>query len=139
LENLNVLGAVSDDEKVLALQACDCMVLPSVGEAFGIVFLEAWMMGKPVIGARTLAVSAVIDDGRDGLLAAPDDVSDLARCIVSLVDNPGRGQDMGQQGRRKVLSRYTVPRITDRVEDIYQHVLQVRGASHVRCDRNPRS
>jgi glycosyltransferase involved in cell wall biosynthesis len=127
LENLHVLGAVSDEEKVVALQACDGMVLPSLGEAFGIVFLEAWIMGKPVIGARILAVSAVVDDGRDGLLAAPGDVSDLARCIANLVDNPDRCRDMGQRGREKVLSRYTVPRITDRVEDAYRLVLQARG------------
>ncbi|MGD2178038.1 MAG: glycosyltransferase family 4 protein, partial [Anaerolineae bacterium] len=58
------LGRVSDETRLDALNACDCLVLPSRGEAFGIVFLEAWIVGKPVIGPCTSAVSTVIRDGR---------------------------------------------------------------------------
>ena len=126
LPGLHVLGAVSDEEKLAALAACDCLVLPSIGEAFGIVFLEAWLMGKPVIGARVLAVSSVIGDGRDGLLAAPGDVADLAACIARLVADPELGRSMGARGRDKVLLRYTVSRIADRVEGIYLRVLRRR-------------
>ncbi|MBN1138390.1 MAG: glycosyltransferase family 4 protein, partial [Anaerolineae bacterium] len=126
LPGLHVLGAVSDEEKLAALAACDCLALPSTGEAFGIVFLEAWLMGKPVIGARVLAVSSVIDDGQDGLLTAPDDAGDLAACIARLATDPGLARRMGAKGRDKVLRRYTVPRIADRVEGIYLRVLRRR-------------
>lgn len=126
LGNLHNLGAVSDEEKLLALQACDFLTLPSVGEAFGIVFLEAWIMGKPVIGARTLAVSAVIDEGQDGLLAAPGDADDLARQMSMLLNDPDRRRAMGEKGREKVLARYTVPRVADRVEAVYWRVAQTR-------------
>ena len=126
LKNLHIHGAVSDEEKLLALQACDFLVLPSVGEAFGIVFLEAWMMGKPVVGARMLAVSAVIDEYRDGLLAEPEDADSLARQIAYLLDRPDRCAAMGQRGRAKVLANYTLPRITDRVEAVYQQVIDTR-------------
>jgi glycosyltransferase involved in cell wall biosynthesis len=126
LEGLHVRGAVPDEEKLAALQASDCLVLPSAGEAFGIVFLEAWIMGKPVVGARTLAVSSVIADGQDGLLATPGDAADLAACIARLVADPDRAREMGARGRAKVLRRYTVPRIADRVEGIYLRVLRRR-------------
>jgi glycogen synthase len=126
LSGLTVLDQVSDDEKLAALAACDCLVLPSIAEAFGIVFLEAWLMGKPVIGARVLAVSSVISDGHDGLLAAPGDVADLAACIARLVADPDLGRSMGARGREKVLARYTVSRIADRVEGVYLRVLRRR-------------
>jgi len=126
LPGLSVLGAVSDEEKLTALTACDCLVLPSIAEAFGIVFLEAWLMAKPVIGARVLAVSSVISDGQDGLLAAPGDVADLAACIARLVADPELGRSMGARGRDKVLVRYTVSRIADRVEGVYLRVLRRR-------------
>jgi glycogen synthase len=126
LKNLHTRGAVSDEDKLLALQACDLLVLPSVGEAFGIVFLEAWLAGKPVIGARTLAVSTVIDEYRDGLLAEPEDAGSLARQIAYLLDQPERRMAMGERGRAKVLANYTLPRVTDRVEAIYHQVIDTR-------------
>lgn len=127
LRNLHLRGAVSDEEKLLALQACDFLALPSIGEAFGIVYLEAWAVGKPVIGARTLAVSAVIDEYRDGLLAAPDDAHDLAQRMAYLLDHPERAQAMGERGRQKVLNNYTLARITDRVEEVYRQVVDGRS------------
>ncbi len=130
LKNLHNRGAVSDEDKLLALQACDLLALPSVGEAFGIVFLEAWLAGKPVIGARTLAVSTVIDEYRDGLLAEPDDAGSLARQIAYLLDHPERRAAMGERGRAKVLANHTLPCITDRVEAIYQQVIDAhRGTA----------
>ena len=137
LPGLTVLGAISDEEKLAALAACDCLVLPSIGEAFGIVFLEAWLMGKPVIGARVLAVSSVINDGQDGFLANPADAADLAACITRLAADPELAYRMGASGRDKVLKRYTVPRITDHVEGIYLRVLRRRQRCFGSHDRQP--
>ena len=123
---VHVRGAVSHEEKLAALRACDCLALPSTAEAFGIVFLESWIMGRPVIGARTRAVSSVIAEGEDGLLAAPGDAAGLAACIARLVGDPDRARQMGTRGREKVLRRYTVPRIGDRVEGIYLRTLRQR-------------
>jgi glycosyltransferase involved in cell wall biosynthesis len=137
LPGLHVLEAVSDEDKLAALAACDCLVLPSTGEAFGIVFLEAWLLDKPVIGARVLAVSSVIRDGYDGLLAVPGDAADLAACIARLVADPDLARRMGISGHDQVLRRYTIPRIVDRVEGIYLRVLRrrQRQASRQEQDR----
>jgi glycosyltransferase involved in cell wall biosynthesis len=126
LNGLHILGAVSHEDKVAALQASDCLVLPSGGESFGIVFLEAWIMNKPVIGARTLSVASLIQDGYDGLLSKPGDVADLAACIARLSNDPELAHRLGARGREKVLNHYTVPRIAERVEGIYLRVLRHR-------------
>lgn len=122
--HIHNLGSVTDAQKILALQACDCLILPSIGEAFGIVFLESWIMGKPVIGAATLAGKAVINDKVDGLVARPEDPTDFARCISYMLNNPSHRVEMGKQGRSKVLNNYTIPRITDRIENIYKQLTQ---------------
>jgi D-inositol-3-phosphate glycosyltransferase len=137
LPGLQVLGTVTDDIKLAALRACDCLVLPSMGEAFGIVFLEAWILERPVIGLRTPAMEAVISDGRDGLLANPADVADLAVCIARLATCPSLAQRMGAAGREKVLRRYTVSLITDRVEGAYGRLLRQARRERGSCD--PRS
>ncbi|MCP5099471.1 MAG: glycosyltransferase family 4 protein [Chloroflexi bacterium] len=127
LDDVTIMDTVSDEEKIALLQGCDCLALPSVGEAFGIVYLEAWMMEKPVIGAGITAVQDVIDDGLNGLLSEPGNAEDVARCIKQLIDNPTLRQTMGQHGRKKVMNQYIMPRITDRLEDVYKRTLASRG------------
>jgi glycosyltransferase involved in cell wall biosynthesis len=115
-----------DEVRLAALNACDCLALPSTGEAFGRVFLEAWAAGKPVIGARTQAVSSLIADGRDGYLVAPGSASDVADRVRCLLDGDGLAREMGARGRAKVMRRYTVSRIGDIVEGAYLRVVRRR-------------
>jgi glycosyltransferase involved in cell wall biosynthesis len=124
LPHLVIHESVPNKTRLTVLNACDCLVMPSTGEAFGIVFLEAWAVGKPVIGARTPAVSSLIADEGDGYLIPTDSVSQLTDRIAWLLQNPDLGQRMGERGRTKVMNRYTVPRITDIVEGIYLRVLR---------------
>lgn len=118
------LGAVSDEARLAALNACDCLVMPSRAEAFGIVYLEAWAVGKPVIGARTRAVSSLIADGEDGYLVSPESVEELAIRIARLATDLALAQELGQRGRSKVIKRYTVSRIGDIVEGVYLRTLR---------------
>jgi glycosyltransferase involved in cell wall biosynthesis len=123
------LGRVPDDTRSDAMNACDCMVLPSSGEAFGIVYLEAWMAGKPVVGADTPAVATVIEDGVDGWLVPFGDSLALAQAIRRWIDAPHLGREMGERGRTKVLSRFTVSRVADVAEGIYLRALRSHGRS----------
>jgi glycosyltransferase involved in cell wall biosynthesis len=123
------LGLVSDETRLDALNACDCLVLPSRGEAFGIVFLEAWILGKPVIGPRTSAVSSVIRDGRDGWLVPVDDSGAIAAALKRWIDSPALAAQMGESGRQRVLERYTSTRIADIVEGVYLRTLRARHRS----------
>ncbi len=120
------LGALPDQARAQALNAADCLVLPSQGEAFGIVFLEAWLTHLPVIGPRNPSVSTLISEGQDGLLTDPTDVDELATCVRHLIDHPALARQMGERGRQKVLARYTVARIVDRVEGVYLRALRRR-------------
>lgn len=110
---------VSDEEKQAALAACDVLCLPSTGEAFGIVFLEAWAHAKPVIGARIASVASIIADGDTGLLIEPGDAGALAERLGRLATARDWARDMGERGRRTLLGRYTVERIADVVEGAY--------------------
>ncbi len=120
------LGTVSDDVRMDALNACDCLVLPSAGEAFGIVFLEAWIVGKPVIGPRTAAISTVIRDGQDGWLVPLDDPLTIVTALKRWIDTPALARQMGESGRQRVLQRYTRARVADVIEGVYLRTLRAR-------------
>jgi glycosyltransferase involved in cell wall biosynthesis len=124
LEGLVVRGEVPDEERLAALAACDVLSLPSTGEAFGIVYLEAWAYHKPVIGARISSVSSLVTDGEDGLLVEPNQVTPLVQALADLVQHPEKARAMGERGRMKLERRYTIGRIADTVEGAYARVLR---------------
>jgi glycosyltransferase involved in cell wall biosynthesis len=122
MPDLYVRGHVSDEVRQAALAACDVLVMPSTGEAFGIVYLEAWAYRKPVIGARIPAVASLITHGDDGFLIERDDAGDLLRYLRVLVRNRALADRMGQRGRDKLEFSYTADTICDVVEATYARV-----------------
>ena len=108
------LGRVERAELLDAYDACDVFLLPSEHESFGIVFLEAWMRGKPVLGNRACGpVASVIDDGVDGYLCA--DAGEFAARIDALLADPAHAAALGNAGRAKAAGRYTWDAIGARV------------------------
>ncbi|MHC5039794.1 MAG: glycosyltransferase family 4 protein [Planctomycetota bacterium] len=97
----------SEREKPALFRSCDLFCLPSKVESFGIVFLEAWAAGLPVIGARTGGIPDVIEDGKDGLLVDYGDTVALAGNIRRLLEEPLLRREMGLCGWRKVKSAYS--------------------------------
>ncbi|MBN1483487.1 MAG: glycosyltransferase family 4 protein [Chloroflexia bacterium] len=120
---LHWLGAISEEEKRDLLAAGEVFCMTSCTDSFGIVYLEAWANGVPVIGARAGGVPAVIEEGRDGLLVEFADERGLARAISRLLDDPALRQAMGRRGREKVQQRMTWARVYERIETLYQRLL----------------
>lgn len=118
------LGFVDDETKRDALCACDVFVLPSSADSFGIVFLEAWLYGKPVIGAKAGGIPYVISEGQDGLLVEFGDITGLAGCIASLLNDADRRHSLGESGRQKVLAHYTWDKLCDRMSEVTHSVLR---------------
>jgi phosphatidyl-myo-inositol dimannoside synthase len=82
--------------------ACEIFALPSRGEGFGLVYLEAMARGKPVIGGAHGGAPEVIDDGKTGYLVQYGDVPQLATSIETLLSDPALARDMGARGRERV-------------------------------------
>jgi glycosyltransferase involved in cell wall biosynthesis len=96
--------------------------MPSRTDSFGIVYLEAWLYEKPVIGARTWAIRDVIDDGKDGLLVSFGDVQALAQAIKHLIDQPDEGRTMGATGKQKVEKHHTWDQKYALVKSLYERL-----------------
>ncbi|MCS6841338.1 MAG: glycosyltransferase family 4 protein [Roseiflexus sp.] len=105
-----------------ALAAADVFALPSRTDSFGIVFLEAWCYGVPVIGARAGGIPDVIIDGQDGLLVRFGDVAGLAQTIRLLLDDRPLAQRLGAAGRAKTLRDLTWERVYARARAVYAEV-----------------
>jgi len=100
------LGLVDERTKADAYAACDVFCLPSAHESFGIVYVEAWSYGKPVICGTAPASQELVGDGKTGLWAAQDPRI-LAERILGLLDSPALAADLGAAGQRVQRERYT--------------------------------
>jgi len=120
---IRLLGTVDEADKHALLSRAAMLLLPSRTDSFGIVLLEAWSHGKPVIGARAGGIPSVIEEGEDGLLVPFGDVEALSRAMGRLLTDEEMSRIMGERGREKVRRKYSWERVCDRVLDSYRHVL----------------
>lgn len=114
------LGPIDNTIKRHMLAALDVLVLPSRSDSFGIAFLEAWLYGKPVIGAHVWGVRTLIEHERDGLLVPFGDPQALAQAIKYLLDTPEVAAAFGQRGREKVKANHLWAHVYARVRPYYE-------------------
>ena len=120
-DRVRQLGLLPDDELAAAYEACHVFVLPSMFESFGMVFLDAWLRGKPVIGNATCgAAASLIDDGVDGFLCR--NAREIAAAARRLFDDPGFAARIGGAGRAKTLAEYTWDRVADRALEALEQI-----------------
>ena len=117
------MGVVSGQLKQDMLAGTDLFAMPSRVDSFGIVYLEAWSYGIPVIGCRSGGVPDVVEHGQDGLLVPFGNQALLALAIESLLDAPDRRRAMGQRGRAKVEAHYTWETIYAKLRATYQDLV----------------
>jgi glycosyltransferase involved in cell wall biosynthesis len=99
-----------------ALSRSICVVNLSDSESFGIVLLEAWCSGKPVIAQRRcLAFSELVRPGTNGVLA--ESAAEVADAVVSYLDQPALAQAHADQGR-EMARAYTWSSIAGQIEDV---------------------
>ena len=98
-------GVLADDDRRHFYDALDAFAMPSRTDSFGIVFLEAWANGLPVVAAAAGGVAEVVDHDRTGLLVPFGDVERLASALSVVVDDPAAASRLGDAGRELVSRR----------------------------------
>jgi glycosyltransferase involved in cell wall biosynthesis len=117
-----VIDNFTDDEKPQLFAACNVFVTISTDESFGIVFVEAWACGKPVVGGRIPAVECVIRDGVDGFLVPCKDPPALVTALDRLLSDPALRARMGEAGHLKARAENDWSVVVDRCHEIYARV-----------------
>jgi glycosyltransferase involved in cell wall biosynthesis len=102
------------------IAASDALILASPEEPFGMVLLEAMRESKPVIAARAGGAREIVAEERSGLLFRPGDVGDLARQIGRLAADSGLRWSLGQAGRERWLTNFSLGAMSERVASIYR-------------------
>jgi glycosyltransferase involved in cell wall biosynthesis len=115
---------IDNDKLVDFYNYCDCLALPSVnmGEAFGLVLLEAMACARPVVTSNLPGVRSVFKNRRQGLLVKTDNIKDLAEKLQFILADKKRAELMGQAGRELVEKKYTWEKVGKRLDLVYHFV-----------------
>jgi phosphatidyl-myo-inositol alpha-mannosyltransferase len=128
LTGVELLGRVSDEDKVRYFATADIYCSPATGrESFGIVLLEAMAAGTPIVCSDIHGYRSVVRRDEQGLLVPPKDVNALVTALAKLLDEPELRAKMGESGRERA-QQYSWPNITAKVEDYYKFVIRRAAA-----------
>lgn len=118
-DRVTITGFVSEPEKVLA--RADIFVLPSLSEGFGIAVVEAMQMGVPCLCSKVGGIPEFVEEGKTGWLfnpQNPDELIDKLNKILTLKETELR--EIGNQGRKSVISRFSEERYIQTLEQFYK-------------------
>jgi glycosyltransferase involved in cell wall biosynthesis len=136
VERMGLIGKVRIIEGLLpsdpmlpsAYKAADFFVLPSLHEPFGIVVLEAWAAGCPVLASRLGGIVDFATDRETALLVDPENEAAIARGMAELADDEALRSRLTRNAREAIAGKYEWSAVAARTRAIYEHMIKDRAA-----------
>ena len=116
------------DERLLGLyQSASAVAVPSLSETFGIVILEAWAAGVPVISTRTSGAASLIEHEKNGLFFNAEEPESFQEAIGRLLDSRPFAKMLAEAGRGKARAEFSSEAVAGRVKDLYEELVLKKG------------
>jgi glycosyltransferase involved in cell wall biosynthesis len=119
-DRIRQLGTVDKPDTVL--RASDLFAIPSTREGFGLVVIEAFAFGLPVVASAVDALPALVADGRNGVLVPPSDPIALGRALRAIVTDAHYRARLAEGARAKDLTPWSIERAARAYEDLYRRL-----------------
>lgn len=122
-EHVKFHGFVTEMELNNAYSQATIFAMPSRGEGFGLVYIEAMRHGLPVIASIHDAASEVVVDGKTGLLSNLDQPNDLAEKLILMLRNPELARRMGIAGQERWEEHFTFDAFSRRFRPLLEQLI----------------
>lgn len=116
--NVTFTGWVDDLQLHELYRQCALFVMPSEGDGFGMVFLEAMMHSKPCVGLKTGSAAEVLEEGKTGILVDREDRTVMAQQISELLLDKAQREQMGKAGYERYQAHFTAKHYSERLRRI---------------------
>lgn len=118
------LGKINDDKMIVAMNSCDIFLMPSIGESFGMMAIEAMACAKPIIVFNNSALPSVTHAPECGYLVNDRDSKDLMKAIAELVNNKKERQRRGTLAKQIAIEEYQLEKYNQNIKDMYVKVME---------------
>lgn len=122
-EHIHFLTNLSRRELAFCYDSAEMFALPSTGEGFGLVFLEAMAFRKPVVGTAMGGIPDIVHDGREGLLVEPQNLAALISALKALLSDEMFRTELGAHGQQRVLREFSFAEFQKRLGSILSGVV----------------
>ena len=120
--NIVDIGRMNDKELLYAYNACDIFLMPSIGETFGMMAIEAMACGKPVIIFNNTALPDVTFAPECGVLVENKNSDKLKEAIEHLIDNKEEREKRGELGRKLCEEHYSIDKYNISLVNLYKKI-----------------
>ena len=121
-DNIKLMGHLSSEDKEKLLGTSQALVFPSLIEGFGLVILEAFEFGKPVLVPNIRPLSDIVSDNVTGLVIPPHDEAKWAKAMELIIREPQRGIEMGHAGRQMLEKKYNTQIMHQKIVKMYDEM-----------------
>jgi mannosylfructose-phosphate synthase len=122
-DKVHIIGYVPDNLMAPYYRQAELFVLPSKFEPFGMTALEAMACGTPVIASNLGGIKENFTHKKDGILVDPSDKEELSGAIINLLENPQLSEQIGKEGTKTVMKKFSWEAIAKRTLDFYHKYL----------------
>jgi starch synthase len=128
--NVVLAGSLSfgDPRLVGLLQSARAVIVPSVSETFGLVILEAWAAGTPVVSSRTSGAMSLVREGVNGLFFDLERPESFHAAVEQILRRPALELALGAAGRALVIAEYDTAMQAGRVKRLYEELIEEKQA-----------
>jgi starch synthase len=120
--------APADPRLIGLLQTASAVILPSLSETFGLVILEAWGAGVPVICSRTSGASALVQHGQNGWLFDLDGPAEFQQWVDQALGKPELARQLASAGRRLIDEQHDSHVLAGRMKNLYSELIEEKHA-----------
>ena len=120
--SMNIIFTGNIKNTAAMLKKIDIMLHTAV-ESFGRVFIEAMAAKKPVVAFNSGGASEIVVNDETGILVPNGEIDVMEKAVLSLIDDPDKGKNMGETGRKRVEENYSIAMHCEDVANVYQYLL----------------
>jgi glycosyltransferase involved in cell wall biosynthesis len=136
---VRVEGRVPLHEVAQHYRSASIFCLPTLNEPFGLVILEAFSYGLPVVATRLGAIPEIVTNGKSGYLVAPHNSAQLAEALGKLLADPARCAQFGAYGRLRAAQRYSWEATGQKLAAHIERAARVRPGTSLATASSPDS